>query len=61
MLVDKSWLVSRLGLKPGTIDMLVHRGQIPFVRLGKRIVRFDPAEIEKWVDSGRMKPKAECR
>jgi excisionase family DNA binding protein len=31
-----------------TLDYLVGTGQIPFSRLGKRSVRFDREELEKW-------------
>jgi len=31
-----------------TIDYLVSTDQIPFSRLGKRSVRFDREELEKW-------------
>jgi len=41
----------RLGLALGTLYALVHAGRIPHVRLGKRLVRFRPAEIERWLES----------
>ena len=31
-----------------TVDFLVATDQIPFSRLGKRSVRFDREELEKW-------------
>jgi excisionase family DNA binding protein len=33
----------------GTIYSWVARGCIPYVRLGNRSVRFEPATLEKWV------------
>lgn len=41
----------RLGLALGTLYALVHAGRIPHVRLGKRLVRFRPAELERWLES----------
>ena len=41
----------RLGLTLGTLYALVHTGRIPHVRLGKRLVRFRPAELERWLES----------
>lgn len=42
--------VSRLfAIKPGTLRALRHRGQIPFVRLGGRIIRYRRAELDAWI------------
>ena len=40
---------SRLGLKLGTLYALVHARRIPHIRLGPRLVRFRPCELEAWV------------
>lgn len=37
------------GLPTGTLYSLVSRGQIPHIRLGPRLVRFDEDEILKWL------------
>lgn len=38
-----------LGLKRGTMYALVSQRRIPHVRLGRRLVRFSKAELERWV------------
>ena len=42
---------SLLGLPVGTLYALVSRRQIPHVRLGRRLVRFDAAELTTWVSN----------
>ncbi len=37
--------------KLNPLYMLVHRRQIPFVRLGERILRFRLSDIEAWIES----------
>lgn len=46
------------GVRRTTLASMVHRRQIPYVRLGKRIVRFSPSELRSWVDSRRVAPVA---
>ncbi len=43
-----------LGVKLGTLYAWVHHRKIPHVRLGDRLVRFDRAEIEGWLDARRV-------
>jgi excisionase family DNA binding protein len=40
-----------LRLSPSTLDFYVATGQIPFVRLGRRNVRFRAGELACWLDS----------
>jgi excisionase family DNA binding protein len=37
-----------LGLSVGSLYRLVHEGKIPFVRVGKRGVRFERAALSRW-------------
>lgn len=46
-----------LGMPLGTLMSMVSRQQIPHRRLGKRIVKFDLAELERWIDSKRVPAK----
>lgn len=46
-----------LNVKIGTVYSWVARGEIPHVRLGRRVVRFPKAEIQKWM-AARLMP---CR
>lgn len=37
------------GIKVDTLYAMVNQGRIPYRRFSKRLVRFDPAEIEAWL------------
>ena len=45
-----------LGLRIGTLYSMVSRREIPHVRLGRRIVRFDPNELTEWINARRVAP-----
>ncbi len=38
-----------LSIHPQTIYFMARRGDIPFVRIGKRGLRFDRLELDKWI------------
>lgn len=38
-----------LGLKVGTLRSMVARKQVPHIRLGPQLVRFDLGELEQWL------------
>lgn len=40
------------GIKLATLYSLVRRKQIPHIRLGKRLVRFDPDLLGQWLAEG---------
>ncbi len=40
-----------LGVSRATIYRLIQRNGLPFVRFGKELLRFRPADIEAWVES----------
>ncbi len=42
-------VAKRLGLPVGTVYSMVCRHKIPHLRLGGRLVRFDPQAVEAWV------------
>ena len=46
-------------VKPVTIYQWVHRGLIPFVKIGngRHTVRFKEASIEKWIDEREQSKK----
>ena len=47
--------VSKLiGVNVNTIYSMVHKGQIPFYRLSKRLVMFNVDEIEAWMASKKV-------
>ena len=56
-LVDIEWVAGRLGVKVRHVRRLVADRRIPFVKWG-HLLRFDPAEIEAWIDGLRRPPAA---
>ena len=46
--LTKQELASRLQIGIKTVEYLVTTGQLPFVRIGKRIVRFSESELDKY-------------
>ena len=48
---------ARLGMPVGTLYALVSEGRIPHIRLSQRMVRFDPDELEAWIDAQRVGPR----
>src|SRR2546421_670373 len=59
--VDSLWNVDavarRLGVQVRHIRRLVAERRIPYVKWG-HLLRFDPAEIEAWLDRARRPPQA---
>ena len=49
-LMTVSDLAVYLNLKPETIRNLTRKGEIPSVRVGKRLIRFKRSEIEAWLE-----------
>ncbi len=56
-LVDIEWVAGRLGVKVRHVRRLVADRRIPLVKWG-HLLRFDPAEIEAWIDGSRRPPAA---
>ena len=52
-LVDLPTLAQRLGVNHRHIRRLVAERRIPFVKWG-HLLRFDPAEVDAWVDQARI-------
>ena len=51
-LIDLPQLATRLGVNQRYVRRLVAERRIPFIKLGW-LLRFDPAEVERWLDEGR--------
>lgn len=49
---DIGAVASRLGVQVRHVRRLVSERRIPFIKWG-RLLRFDPAEIEAWLDEAR--------
>ena len=54
-LVDIDWVATRLGVTVRHVRRLVAERRIPFVKWG-HLLRFDPEEIEAWIDGARKPP-----
>lgn len=57
-LVDIEWVARRLGVKVRHVRRLVADRRIPFVKWG-HLLRFDPDEIEAWIDGSRRRVDGE--
>jgi excisionase family DNA binding protein len=54
-LLDVEGLARRLGVSVRFVRRLVEERRIPYVKVG-RFVRFDPVDVERWIDAARMEP-----
>ena len=52
-LVDIAALAERLDVSVRFVRRLVHERRVPFLKIGK-FIRFDPDEIDSWLDSHRV-------
>ena len=53
-------LAERLGVTERFVRRLVAEDRVPFLKIGK-FVRFDPREIDEWVDECRRLPATSLR
>ena len=51
---DRAWARELLGVCEGTLASMIHRRQVPFVRISARVARFDEAELLAWVEAKRV-------
>ena len=51
---DTKWLAELLAMPESSIRSMVHRGQVPHLRLAPRVVRFDEDEINRWLEARRI-------
>lgn len=56
-LIDIESLADHLGVGVRFIRRLVTERRIPFIKCG-RFIRFDPNEIEAWVEKSRVSPRS---
>ena len=48
-LVDKDYLSEIMGVSPRTVENWVRRREIPFIKVGRNLLRFDLDEIDAWI------------
>ena len=58
-LLDIDGLARRLGVTTRFVRRLVLERRIPFLKVGY-FVRFDPAEVEAWLDQARVAQEHQC-
>ncbi len=56
-LVDIGWVAARLGVTVRHVRRLVAEARIPLIKWG-HLLRFDPDEIETWIDTARKPPRS---
>jgi excisionase family DNA binding protein len=54
-LLDAQDLAARLGVTVRFVRRLVEERRVPYVKIG-RYVRFDPAEVDRWIIGNRIEP-----
>ncbi|KPJ58517.1 MAG: hypothetical protein AMJ46_14060 [Latescibacteria bacterium DG_63] len=54
-LLNKRQVADCLGVELYTMDAWVSQRRIPYIKLG-RSVRFDPSEIEAWLEEKKVEP-----
>jgi excisionase family DNA binding protein len=54
-LIDLQAVAARLGVTARHVRRLVAERRIPFIKWG-HLLRFDPAEIDAWLDAHRHRP-----
>lgn len=59
-LVDIATVARRLGVDVRHVRRLVHERRIPYVKWG-RLLRFDPADIDAWIEAARVSPRSTAR
>ena len=50
-------VAKELGVPKATLYAWVHRRQIPFIRLGKRLIRFSRRSLDQWVHERSVEPR----
>jgi excisionase family DNA binding protein len=54
-LLNISEVAETLGVDVRHVRRLVHERRIPYIKWG-HLLRFDPAELEQWIDLHRRRP-----
>ena len=52
-LLDVNGLAARVGVTERFVRRLVDERRVPYLKIG-RLVRFDPVEVERWLDGARV-------
>jgi excisionase family DNA binding protein len=52
--LNASDVALRLGMSPEAIRRLAREGKIPAYRVGRRALKFDPAELKAWLNTRKL-------
>lgn len=55
-LISYKEAAARLDVPVTTLRVMVNRKRVPHIRLGTRMVKFDPDELTRWVNARRIAP-----
>lgn len=55
-LLSYTQAAAKLAVPVGTLRAMVSRKRVPHIRLGPRVVKFDEAELDRWIESCRFSP-----
>lgn len=48
MYLDKKGIAEKFGISVSSVNNYMRQG-MPYYRIGSKLVRFDPEEVEKWL------------
>jgi excisionase family DNA binding protein len=57
-LIGAEVVAVKLGVSRDRIWTMAKRDMIPFVRIGKRFIRFSPSQINSWIEKGGVAQEA---
>ena len=60
-IVTREWysieeVAHRLGVVPATVERLVNKGKIKASRVGKKLIRIHPSDLDRYVESTTINP-----
>lgn len=58
MLLTKQQVMEVLGIKESTLYTWVHHKKIPYIKLGKRCLRFRESDILEWITEKAVHPQS---
>lgn len=58
-LLTKKEVMEMLGIKESTLYAWVHQNRLPFLKLGKRLLRFREKDILEWIADKASHPKTD--
>jgi excisionase family DNA binding protein len=56
-LLDVDQAAELLGLHAGTLYRWARAGRVPCIRMGQRVLRFDPRSLEKYLRQNTREPR----